>query len=102
MRLNLGPEGIRLWAAGYASILLGYAIFFVTFILSMIAAFTSLPSSVPLASLIAGFLVMSFGIARIVQSNRAGKAFRGGRPLIRRGIPLRPEETAYGEPDAKL
>lgn len=83
MQQNYGPEGVALMGAAYANMIPGTIIVigevFVSIIIRSVI-FGVMPWNILLA---AGFLAVAFGMTRALQSSRAGRIFRAGRPFIR-------------------
>jgi len=81
MEQNYGPVGIALIAAGLITVLPGMLLVILGF-----ACWVASGGHPWLLSLLygIGFILMFWGSIRSVQASKAGRAFRGGRPFMRR------------------
>jgi hypothetical protein len=81
---NYGPEGIALGAASMATLTPGVLIVGAgtVFVLASGGGGSLLTLGYKLNSL--GVILILLGSIRLIQGMKAGRAFRGGRPLVRR------------------
>ena len=84
MEQNYGPEGITLWAAAMSTVLPGALMVLsgFAFMLASGGSGTLLTVGYSLDGL--GVILCLLGLIRAFQGIRAGRAFRGSRPFLKR------------------
>jgi cytochrome c biogenesis protein CcdA len=84
MEQNYGPEGIALIAAGLITVLPAMLLVLLGFV--CLIASGGHPWLLTLLYWLygIGFALMLWGSIRSVQASNAGRAFRGGRPFVKR------------------
>jgi hypothetical protein len=84
MEQNYGPEGIALWAAGMITVLPGMLLDVLGF--ACLVASGGHPWLLTMLYWLwgIGFILMFWGSIRSLQASKAGRAFRGGRPFLKR------------------
>jgi hypothetical protein len=84
MEQNYGPEGIALIAAGLITVLPGMLLVILGFACLVVSGGHPLLLTLVYWLWGIGFILMFWGSIRSVQASKAGRAFRGGRPFVRR------------------
>jgi hypothetical protein len=81
---NYGPDGIALWAAGYATTIPGELIAFIGILLLLLTSDRGRHPAAAYAVIGLGIVLLALSSVRFVQGIRAGRAFRGDRPFLKR------------------
>ena len=81
---NYGPEGIALWAASLSTAYPGLLIGWAGFLVLLSSGDRGWPATIGYWLGGLGIFLMALSSIRLFQAARAGRAFRGGRPCLRR------------------
>jgi hypothetical protein len=83
MQDNYGPEGIRLYWAAIADLVLGWGIGMTGLATLLLSIEVRALRPISVGMVLLGMVVVSLGCLRLAQGARAGRIYRAGRPYIR-------------------